>query len=377
MNLQISDWKLIQLTIDGVGPFQHGPKSFSFVGEPTAEEPDPGPSNLYMLLAKNGYGKTTILECLYGLFGVLSEPPVGRFAMLDSRGSAQLDVRATWTIDGRTQTVVLSLWAGSETPLVIWTPDALDSVQASTDWARLGLNTTYHSISLTPSTNSLGRRLYDSITTSRGNTPETLFGVGQDMPSVLFFSADRLIGRPVEARRVERPMGFVYQPAHRFESDGPEWGTTIDNLLVWLDWLDDGRLSSLLAFVNARLFERDSGKTIRSPRREELLTYVSTSTGEHPLIDLSHGERALLQLYVRIACSMTSNTVVLIDEVETHLHSKWMFRLFEGLKDLLRDVPALSIVFTTHNRELIRLFDHRRREDGLVKGGYLIGDEID
>ena len=99
---------------------------------------------------------------------------------------------------------------------------------------------------------------------------------------------------------------------------------------------------------------------------------VSTSTGDHPLIELSHGERALLQLYVRIACNMTSNTVVLIDEVEMHLHSRWMFRLFEGLKNLLCDVPALSIVFTTHNRELIRVFDHQLKEKGLVKGGYVI-----
>ena len=141
--------------------------------------------------------------------------------------------------------------------------------------------------------------------------------------------------------------------------------------------MDDGRLHDLLEFVNARLFEGESSKAIRPPRRQELLTYVSTSTGDHPLADLSHGERALLQLYVRIACNMTSNTVVLIDEVDTHLHSKWMFRLFAGLKDLLREVPSLSIIFSTHNRELIRVFDHQREEEGLVKGGYLIKDEIE
>ena len=74
---------------------------------------------------------------------------------------------------------------------------------------------------------------------------------------------------------------------------------------------------------------------------------------------------------------MPYNAVVLIDEVEAHLHSKWMFRLFEGLKAMLREVPTLSILFTTHNRELIRVFDHQHREEGLVKGGYLIGDDIE
>ena len=71
MDVRIADWKLLQLTVEGVGPFQNGPQSFSFAGEPTEADSDPGPSNLYMLLARNGYGKTTLLECVYGLFGLL------------------------------------------------------------------------------------------------------------------------------------------------------------------------------------------------------------------------------------------------------------------------------------------------------------------
>lgn len=376
MDVQVADWKLLQLTVEGVGPFQNGPQSFSFAGEPTEGDPDPGPSSLYMLLAKNGYGKTTLLECVYGLFGLMADPAVGRFAAAGHPGRAQLDVRATWTIDGRTQTVVLSIWTGTETPLVVWPSDDLDAADASI-WARLGLVSSHSGVSLVDDADDLGRRLYRAILEARGTAPEVLFGNDQDMPTVLFFPADRRISRPENTRRVERPEGFVYQPAHCFASDGPEWGTTIDNLLVWLQWLDDGRLNELLEFVNARLFEGESRKTIRVPQRQELLTYVSTLAGDHPLIVLSHGERALLQLYVRIACNMTSNTIVLIDEVEMHLHSNWMFRMFEALKSLLREIPALSIVFTTHNRDLIRLFDHQQKEEGLVKGGFLIEDGLD
>ena len=375
MDIQIADWKLLKLTVDGVGPFQNGPQEFSFTGAQTEGDGDPGPSNLYMLLAQNGYGKTTLLECIFGLFGLMANPAVGRFATPDDHGRAQLDVRATWTVGGRTQTVVLSIWTGAEMPLEVWSSDDLDAAQASNDWARLGLKTTHSGVLPTGGTDDLGRRLFQSIQDERGRVPGALFGQDQDMPSVLFFPADRSIARPEEARRVERPNGFVYQPAHRFASDGPEWSTTIDNLLVWLEWLDDGRLGGLLDFVNTRMFEGEESKTIRTPRRQELLTYVSTSTGEHPLVDLSHGERALLQLYIRIACSMTGNTVVLIDEVELHLHSKWVYRLIESLKTQLRDIPSLSIIFTTHSRELVRVFDHQLKEDGLVKGGYLISDE--
>ena len=123
--------------------------------------------------------------------------------------------------------------------------------------------------------------------------------------------------------------------------------------------------------MNSNVF-RDEEKVIRRPQRETLATMVSTKDGEHSLDELSHGERALLQLYVRTLCHMTSNSVILIDEIENHLHTKWMNSFFGGLKALLRDVPSLAVIFTTHNRELMRVFDHTTVEDGLVKGGYLV-----
>ena len=206
--------------------------------------------------------------------------------------------------------------------------------------------------------------------------PGELFGSDQDMPTVLFFPADRSIVSPEDTRRVERPNGFGYQPAQCFRSDGPEWVSTIDNLLVWLEWLDDGRVKTLLEFVNRQVFEGSLKKAIRPPRRQELSTYVSTPTGEHLLVNLSHGERSLLQFYVRIACCMTANSIILIDEVEMHLHSNWVLRFVESLKELLRTIPSLSVVFTTHSRELAVQFDHEIPEDGLVKGGHIIDEEV-
>ena len=128
--------------------------------------------------------------------------------------------------------------------------------------------------------------------------------------------------------------------------------------------------------MNARLFE-EGEKSVRPPRRDDLGTVISTKTGHHALGDLSHGERALVQLYVRTLCHMTENSVLLIDELENHLHTKWMNRFFSALKSLLIDVPSLSVIFTTHNRELMRVFDHTRIEEGLVKGGYLIDEGMD
>ena len=372
MNVRIAQWKPLQLTVDGVGPFRNGPETFSLSAEPTDENPAAPPSNLYMLVAENGYGKTTLLECIYALYGLMADPAVGCFAVPGDEGRAQLDIQAEWTADGQTQTGVVSIWTGTETPLVAWSHDALEKAEASSHWGRLGLQMTHDGVSLAKDTNVFGRSVYQTITRSRGQAPATLFGADQEMPSVLCFAADRAMNEPEQTRRVERPNGLAYQPAHRFEADGPQWRTSIDSLLVWLEWLDDGRLKELLGFVNTRVFEGNRPKAIRRPRRDELATYVSTATGDHPLRMLSHGERAMLQLYVRIACSMTRNTVVLIDGMERHLHPTRTFRLLAGLKDMLRKTPGLAIVFTTHNRELIRLFDHRRKEEGIAKGGHVI-----
>lgn len=51
--------------------------------------------------------------------------------------------------------------------------------------------------------------------------------------------------------------------------------------------------------------------------------------------------------------------------------------MFEAIKSLLRRYPALSIILTTHNRELIAVYDFDTEEVGLAKGGYIITDEMD
>lgn len=375
-NLVISDLKLLRLTLDRVGPFQETEKVIDFVGL-VDEDGHKAPANLYMLLAKNGHGKTTILEAIHGLFGLLGEPVVGRFASRGFHGRAQADLRATWTLNGNTQTVLLSLWTGGPLPLRSWdVPSEREDFADVSEWAALGLEWNGASRVFYDATNELGTAFLRAVQEQIDEAPISLFGATGDMPTVLLFPADRTIVVPEPHRAVERPEVWGYQPARRFGTDGPSWPSSIDNLLVWLDWLDDKRLDGLIAYVNDNLFQ-DLGKALRKPRREQLAAYISTAGGEHGLPALSHGERALLQIYVRLAAHMTRNTIVLIDEVETHLHPVWMQRLFKALKTLAAGNERLSIIFTTHSRELIRDFDHKMIEPNLTKGYYLIPDEVE
>jgi predicted ATP-dependent endonuclease of OLD family len=96
------------------------------------------------------------------------------------------------------------------------------------------------------------------------------------------------------------------------------------------------------------------------------------TTYRHGFDRLSHGERSLLHLLVRSAYHRTGSTILLLDEMETHLHPKWQHKLMALLKEWVRQWPDLTVIATTHQPEMIEAFAFERAEDGLVKGGYII-----
>lgn len=371
---------MLQLSLEGVGPFRQGVQTFSFIGEtgPLGSDPESelGPSNLYMLIAPNGMGKTTILEAIYGLLGLLAHPAQGQFSDIAAEGTAQLDIRATWTLGGAARTVLLSIWTGRSKPVFFWTDEEREARGQAGHWAQLGLGMNESGVYPLEESDDLGLILFNSIRSALGESPTELPSRSQHLPTILYFPADRAVVAPRTERIVAQPDHWGYQPAFRFSQDGPEWASSIDNLLIWLEWLKDERLEILLNLVNEHVFAEESNKVLMPPRMSELLTYVSTTSGEHPISALSHGERSLLQMFTRVFSHMTLNTVLLIDEIELHLHTKWMNRMYQSLKRIVADTPALSLIFTTHDRELIQVFDYERPERGLTKGGFLITDEI-
>ena len=379
---RFAELRLLQLSLRDIGPFRERTRKFRFMGalglDADGEPRGEAPANLYMLFAMNGMGKTTILRAIYTLMALMGngEAEDAELLVFGEGARAQLDLRMTLTIDDTTRTTLVSLWYGSAEPLVDWSGQDIDEVADSTAWAKVGFVSRGGEIVMSPYSNELGRDIRNQIVYDTGTHPTKLFGLSSSLPSVIFFPANRTVVPPVGDRVVACPREWGYRPAQIFEADGPVWERSIDSALVWLEWLEDGRIHELLEYVNDKLF-REGGKSIQRPRRDTLAAVISTREGNHTLGDLSHGERALLQLYVRTSCHMTENTVLLIDEIENHLHTKWMNRLFAAMKSLILDVPSLSVVFTTHNRELMKVFDHTRAEDGLVKGGYLIEEGID
>lgn len=379
-DLQVREFRPVKLTLLNVGPFrEHTEIDFT-----DTVSPDPaltgGTPNLYLLVSKNGFGKTTILNCIFLLMDLLRDNEPKSFDIFDldeGEGRVQLDLRAVWTIEGKSSPVLLSIWAGSEGPLSAWSEDELEKGANASSWAAIGFRLSRTGkVVLSDATNELGRSLCSAIRGDLGRSPPALWGEGSHLPTVLFFPADRWVKRPPFAERaVVEPASWGYQPGFRFEADGSTWENSIDNLFVWLAWIQDDRFESLQEFVDRYVF-MDGNKSLLEVDRQRLWTNIKTPEGTHPLVTLSHGERQVLQLFVRLIVHMSSATLLLIDELEMHLHPRWRIMLLKSLKELVRNNDRLSVIITTHERELIREFDHEMPEDGLVKGGFLIQQDL-
>ncbi|RKZ39612.1 MAG: hypothetical protein DRR16_32750 [Candidatus Parabeggiatoa sp. nov. 3] len=99
---------------------------------------------------------------------------------------------------------------------------------------------------------------------------------------------------------------------------------------------------------------------------------VVNDTEQHRLDRLSSGEKNLVQLFLRINVHRTLNTLILIDELDVHLHSIWQHGILQLLKTLVREHPGITVIASTHSREILEAFPIDIPETGITKGGHLI-----
>lgn len=98
--------------------------------------------------------------------------------------------------------------------------------------------------------------------------------------------------------------------------------------------------------------------------RKEIVVVMKKGLSEMPFYSLSDGQRAMLALVADIAmkavvlnphlgreAAKQSSGVILIDELDLHLHPKWQRRVVDDLK---RTFPAIQFICTTHSPFLIQ-----------------------
>lgn len=99
------------------------------------------------------------------------------------------------------------------------------------------------------------------------------------------------------------------------------------------------------------------------PKRGEVVVVMKGARGTQPFFNLSDGQRCMLAMVGDIAQkaaklnpqfgdAVLTRTpgVVLIDELDLHLHPRWQRRV---ISDLRRTFPAIQFICTTHSPQLI------------------------
>lgn len=390
--LLIHEFAPLWLSIDRIGPFQEQLEQIDFT------DANDEPCNLYLFLSKNGRGKTTSLELMAALMGMLGFESAAKMARSRSQhdrtpfgledldkglGRAQWDLRVRHSIDGVERVTVLSLIGGAlgaDTSLKFWDSESLAKVGAA-EWRRFGF-----------CRNEVGRwteigerdEWVLNFNTLLAAASGSQVGGFQDSllvwPTLIYFSAYRNVV-PIldtEERAIAAPRDWNYHPVHAFRTEGGRWRDSLDNLLVWLKWLDDGRFERAIEQVNKRVFE-GTGSFLKGISKEPPEAIIVREGNRHRLDALSSGEKSLIQLVLRLGAHMTRNTILLIDEPEAHLHDKWKYRLYYQIKALAEELfPGLTVIVATHSPEIITAFGIELEERNLRKGGYFFEnhDEI-
>jgi len=379
MNILIEEFSPLFLTIDRVGPFQERMEEFDFT------DANDEPCNVYLMISKNGRGKTTVMEMMAAMMNMLGKTECSSldFESFDrEQGRAQWDVRVTVNRGGAKETVILSLVAGfmgEEVSLKLWGDSDLKKYGA-THWYRFGfVRNAYGRYSMVGRADEWVQNFNILIETSIG---ARLSGFESDeltFPTLIFFSAYRnIIRMPTENRAIVAPRDWNYRPVHIFDVEGREWQDSLDNLLVWLKWMDDGRFESAVLAVNERVFKVGdkklyAGKHLKGVRKEPPEAIIESGGLEHRLDRLSSGEKSLVQLYLRLGAHMTRNTILLIDEPEVHLHRNWQYETLFTLMNLAKEhFPNVSVFMATHSERMMKAFAHNQIEKNLRKGVFII-----
>ena len=386
--MQIKQFSPLFLTVYRIGPFQERLEEFDFTD--VNEEP----CNVFLFASKNGRGKTTLLELMVAMMNMLGKTKLESFGFepLDyGKGRAQWDILVRTERDGVAKTWVLSLIAGfiGNTFLKAWDEEAELNRVGAKEWHRFGFRRTDTGrIEMLGKIDSWTDELdgwikdFNSLlqqAQAKDNTetePHGFEDASLTYPTLLYFSAYRNIPKPanIDQRSIDRPNNWGYKPTHTFSTEGQLWDQSLDNLLVWLKWLDEERFKEALSIINQRVFG-ESNKKITDVNKRTLLADVTVDgqSQAHRLDQMSSGEKSLLQIFLRLGIHMTGNTIVFIDEIETHLHTTWRFQLmFELMKMAQKHYPGFTLFVTTHTQEVMKAFAPQLTEKNLVKGAYIL-----
>lgn len=218
----------------------------------------------------------------------------------------------------------------------------------------------------------------------------------EDMPIVAFYGTDRMLSDMPDWVLSQR--GSQYKPSRRAALQGAlSAHADFEGLLVWFYFKENEELrerrerrdfdyelkdvSVIRQAISSMLLEVSNPRIELNPLR--FVVSVKSKEGrveKLSLNQLSGGYRIVLALAADLARRMAqgnphmddplqSEAIVLIDEIELHLHPEWQQRI---LNDLMRTFPNAQFIVSTHSPQVLTTVEPKH----IIVELYRDGDNI-
>ena len=282
-----------------------------------------------VLAGANGSGKTTILECIFGLMRSLGLPKPKIPYLERGTGSACLVLQPPADLSKSPWSIIFNTDPR---------PKEYDrSREAYLRWDYYGDDNGY-------------RRVEDADISLLFASQEGEDDFFQKASLVYLTDNRRLLpteGGPI-APEEENPWAYRYTPTD-------QWKGSVESYLVWQNYLD---LEDRDKGINADRFQRVTSvvnrildqKRISGVERGRIAVEISGQK-KHGLDDLSSGERQILLLLVEIVRRIKPGGIILIDEPEISLHPTWQRALVAALDKIIEQYDA-QVIMATHSLEI-------------------------
>jgi len=177
--------------------------------------------------------------------------------------------------------------------------------------------------------------------------PLTKQFIGDEHPTMILFAfgSRRFFGKDVLRRQHASSLKSLFDPFAKLQHPGR-----------WLQDLDSEDFDAVARAMREVLILQEED---RIDRDEYGRLFVRAHGRDSPLERLSDGYRSLMAMVLNVMRGMiekwgdleNARGIVLIDEIETHLHPRWKLRVVSALR---RAMPNVQFVATTHDPLCLR-----------------------
>lgn len=203
---------------------------------------------------------------------------------------------------------------------------------------------------------------------------------GETLPIIAYYGIERTVRTPSRRPLATASSSLFLRPRtdrRGIYRDSLNLRTVYSDIVAWFEMMEslelrqqrehkdfyiDPRLECVRRAVTAMMPQIDNLRMVGLPPRL-MVDFKQPSGAKEPLAldQLSGGYRAMLALVIDLARRMadlnthladplTSPGVVLIDEIDLHLHPRWQQLVVKRLKDVF---PRIQFILTTHSPQVL------------------------